>query len=583
VGVLLSCTVGAAIWGLDKGLDLLDEGFYLLASTSPQDYPFISSFHFYMARMPHLLDNAVCNYRLLFLLMQLTSSQILAFGVIKWLKNHAGHLALTKQQALTMHLLSAMAAMESFSILPAITGYNGISSFFILSSFGLLLFAQASKFGGKAILSSTATAGAGILIALSFFAKFSAFSFCIICALVLISTESQTLHKKALTALAYLAGVLGGFFVFFLGIEPFAAWQSTFFQLLEIEMNHGPHSANSILSSSLTSAGKHAAEIFLVLLAVSILIALAKFKRPPHVETNKRWALALPIAVAVLLAIFWLKALSFDWIAHSSICYWPFLFVFLTVLCAIVLAARSASSLKSVLLGMSPVLITLCVLPLFMSIGTNSPLLWHALSNFSPLTLCAFILALIAADWLESAIYAPLVALAMAGTMSVQFFNGFLLNHKNYGSIFTQTVMMESPERMRGLRLDRDCADFIVQTQKILTSNGFQPGDAVLGIYDLPGLVYAIEGRSPGIAWYASTPESSTIMNQYWLSRLGKSASERLFMIVVNPHGNPTLDEKLIPSLKKSGLDCTEDFVQIGCFEPQTPRLGIPAYYYRRR
>jgi hypothetical protein len=52
------------------------------------------------------------------------------------------------------------------------------------------------------------------------------------------------------------------------------------------------------------------------------------------------------------------------------------------------------------------------------------------------------------------------------------------------------------------LKLDPASAECIEKTKSALATAGFKPGDDVLALYGLPGLVYAVGGVSPKKPWF---------------------------------------------------------------------------------
>ena len=83
LSVVVLTMVALVIWGLNRGIGLTDEGFYLLSCLHPTLYPTFSSFHLILSRCPRLLDNDICHYRLLELLTRSTAAGCLNLCALK--------------------------------------------------------------------------------------------------------------------------------------------------------------------------------------------------------------------------------------------------------------------------------------------------------------------------------------------------------------------------------------------------------------------------------------------------------------------------------------------------------------------
>ncbi len=82
------------------------------------------------------------------------------------------------------------------------------------------------------------------------------------------------------------------------------------------------------------------------------------------------------------------------------------------------------------------------------------------------------------------------------------------LPHGMASSMFAQT---EQPLQHDQVKLDAPTATFVTQTKELLTANGFVPGNYILALYDLPGLVYLLQGYSPQVPWYFGETTRATV------------------------------------------------------------------------
>jgi hypothetical protein len=78
-----------------------------------------------------------------------------------------------------------------------------------------------------------------------------------------------------------------------------------------------------------------------------------------------------------------------------------------------------------------------------------------------------------------------------------------------------QTVDTQIGEPGSIVKLDPELHAFITGVRKAALDNGFKPGDDMLGLFEMPGIVYALGGRSPVLPWWISGyPGSRVVLNR---------------------------------------------------------------------
>jgi hypothetical protein len=109
------------------------------------------------------------------------------------------------------------------------------------------------------------------------------------------------------------------------------------------------------------------------------------------------------------------------------------------------------------------------------------------------------------------------------------------------------------------LKLDPDSAECIEKTKADLNRAGFKPGQDILALYGLPGLVYAVGGVSPQRPWFFDNygkighEENLRALKQIPLERLSQA-------FIIRTKSNPIA----IEHLKSCGISFLESFQQIG-------------------
>ncbi|MFN8555502.1 MAG: hypothetical protein U0103_28895 [Candidatus Obscuribacterales bacterium] len=562
-------------WGVDRGIDLRDEGFSLLCTEHPSLCPHPSSFAFFISKLPWLSSNPIISLRIDAIVLQLSSAIMLIIGCQCWMRSY---LKIESGILLGIFICTVFSSLLCFSIFGATLNYNGLTTFFILAAeaclFGGLASTKRSELNAPIFLTLS-----GGLLGFGLFAKFSAgvvFYGITICTIAVLSE-----HARLKRMLWHFLGMVLGIALFFILIEPWSVWFPIFKTMVfDIELGSGGSHGAGLLDNTLYSLKKHYFEIILVVLAMIGQQALAPLLTKVIPNNNLLRVVAPSACVLVVLVSYWLHYIwVFKWL-HSSIVYWPVAFVLLSfVIC---FGAPSQVRFKTANVKVMFSLLVMAITPLVTSLGTDTPMLWHALVNMSPLYLSVGYASYMVGSQLGNAAYVSRVLFLMICVVSLQFFYGYVIAHKEIAPLYYQTELMTHPLRFSGMRLEPKIANLLQSEQAILVKYGFVEGDPILGLYDTPGLVYAVGGISPGFAWYGIDQPNQAI-NDYFLPRLQIGRSKRLFVIIKNRSGSAVLDEHARTNLRLAGIDFPKDFEEIGeAFQPYTYG-GRACHFFMRR
>lgn len=121
--------------------------------------------------------------------------------------------------------------------------------------------------------------------------------------------------------------------------------------------------------------------------------------------------------------------------------------------------------------------------------------------------------------------------------------------------------------------LDSTQKDLLSRLQTELKARGFRPGDPIVAIGDMPGIVYLLGGWSPGTSWYfAATPQQWGYVRAV-LSAVPEKARARSWVLI---RENSPLIEKRPQIVQLAGRAGDPDF-QIGpvLMEGATTRLQV--------
>ena len=110
------------------------------------------------------------------------------------------------------------------------------------------------------------------------------------------------------------------------------------------------------------------------------------------------------------------------------------------------------------------------------------------------------------------------------------------------------------------VKLDPVLHAFITDVRRAALDTGFRPGDDILGLYDMPGIVYALGGRSPGTIWWTmGYPGSRTVMERA-VALAGPDRLRRAYILQTKA------STEWLQSLTPLGVNFPDDYVLGGTF-----------------
>jgi hypothetical protein len=147
----------------------------------------------------------------------------------------------------------------------------------------------------------------------------------------------------------------------------------------------------------------------------------------------------------------------------------------------------------------------------------------------------------------------------VVGLSFSQFITGFVLAPYRTAPKWTQTVPVAVGVPETILNLDPASAECIEKTKAALADAGFKPGDDILALYGLPGLVYAVGGVSPQRPWFFDN--YGDIGHEENLRALKRISLERISKAFIIRTKSNTI---AIEQLKSCGISFPQSFQQIG-------------------
>jgi len=515
--VIAICIVACLIWSLNRGFDTLDEGSYLLLYARPADYFFFSSWYQIIAKLPHLCANEIIHFRLLNLVSRMVSGTFLGVAVYLWTKRFFR--GLDFRFAACLCLVGLITNATTGAMFPQTISYNSLTSFLLFCASAALLYARSSQ-SKRAFVQYSAVVFAGLCGGLCFFSKpTSCIAYLLLTPLMAIGTSRRT---KLLIFAYLLLGVLLSVTMYFTLFDNPQRWFIETKLLIESELADRTHLKAKGFERTFAVIGKQIGRLLIIL--GPIIIAVATRRKYPRLSKVS--------SLVVLFSVFYALRSSYyeKFDAYYAVAVGAF--------AILILHLRKNSELASSKAEFVGGLLFLALVPFCASFGTNNVITLHAVSNICPLMLMSVLCVLVVTEKHRTWAFA-LSCIVIAALSVVTFVRTFVINPSRLPEpIYHQRYAVIPGTNMSGLFVDPETKQMIDELKTLLDQGGFKAGDPILAFYDVPGLVYAVGGRSIGIPWFSAyTPE----MNLKGLDYVNKASYPRLFMVVTAGSSVPDL------------------------------------------
>jgi hypothetical protein len=218
----------------------------------------------------------------------------------------------------------------------------------------------------------------------------------------------------------------------------------------------------------------------------------------------------------------------------------------------------------------------LVALPFAGSFGTTNPIYLNAAFQATCWAAALVVVLVMIAHRCGSFSPCAIALLPIGVFASAQFINGHVLHpyalrtglleqNTPTGIGVPQTVML----------LDAPTSAFILGTRRILDTNGFRPGDDIFAFFNLPGLVFAVGGRSPVIPWYFGRIYSGDTIEESYMLAAGDSRRQRAW--IITQADVTTFREHFI----RGGLKFPDDYSVVGVLTNPVTGLDVRIWKHR--
>lgn len=557
---------GIFIWASNKGFDFTDEGLYLLVYQHPHEFPdSYTSYHRVGAVFFDLVGGNIIALRLLGFFLTALATFYFSLALTWFLKGRSWSIFEDQGERVLLQLALQGSVLTAYCWLPPTPNYNTMAGIGMLLSCGGILAFFSNSDPRRSIAKATLgilTIGGGLLLA--FLAKGSSAVGIVLISVILIGACNLIAFKeKFVFAVVVSISVLGGgLLVFFLIPSLSVSWD--FFLGSIVALTEGNGAREIIIrhwQESLEFAMRHIRSFMLPILLAAGVSFFARsrllVKSPDRKESLVFWSIiGILTAEAVLLIVKDAFSAGIQGRSRCFIGYTSLFLVLLTLRAGLPGAAQTVSPYR--LSGCVMFLVWLALMPFVTAAGTTHKIFINALLHVAPLAAAILLVAASLDKSLSRVVFLPFTGLLIVGLSFSQFITGFVLTPYRTAAKWTQTVPVEVGVPPTILNLDPASAECIDKTKAALADAGFKPGDDILALYGVPGLVYAVGGVSPERPWFFDSEGSSEDANN--LRALRRIPKERISKAYILLKDN---DSRAFNQLLESGIAFPRLYKQI--------------------
>lgn len=497
LGALLLAKVLLVLWGVNRGFDLGDGGFFLLNLNRPAESPPLFEFYKLLLLLEPRPRFDAIDARLIRIAVEAVATLALVHGVWVWARARlpraagAGFLGLLLFTGLGTFL--SVAAREF--------GYNDATNLLTFAAtactFRLLALPAGPAAQPRRLLWA---AGAGALLGLQLFVKFPAtLLLSLLFAALVLGVLRATGRQRAALLAVHGLGVVLATSVFVASNGGVTPLLDKWAHAQEVNRVTG-YSVPEILRVYLWHDWGSHVNSFRATLAFGVTLLGARWLLRGRAD-------ALDVSLASALAVATAVLCWGVWDFHASNVHPWLLALFcasglLTLLCWVLAWRAWRPAPEAPATGrweaLAPPLL-LAALPFVEMAGTNVALTLRLPTHVAPLFL---LLALLLGELLSSGQrWFPAGAGVLMAVLSCLVFTSHHLE-RPYGLPMPLHRQVHRVEGLPGMRVDGATRTFLEDLRARLERGGYRPGDPVVALDFMPGLVHYLDARSPGFPFF---------------------------------------------------------------------------------
>jgi hypothetical protein len=552
----LAAVSGFFVWTSTRGLDITDEGHYLVAARHPLDVAIsVTASHDLLAPLFAAVRWNLPAYRVAGFAITILSALALTAGYETWRRRLDPDGPRSWIDVVTGGAATATGGLLGHSWLLTTPSYNWISNWAISIGTAAVLVTLAMGDAGGAVV-TIAPGVLGLTLAAMFFSKFpSAIATGAIFIAVLMAWPLAPRRARLRWLAALTSGLVIGVAIYFELLRTPASWLSMLrLGLWDAATQNPLHSTAALARYAETwrydvvgAWLKQFGAVFAALTALAVAIGFVPDDRPLGRVLRIVAAAVLvytALAVAVHLRDYPPSLYPYD-VARMF-------FGWLLLLGPLALAWRG---LPRPAAPVALVVAMLFVLPFGGAMGTGNPLEYTMRYTLAPwFVLFALALGRFSAPartrW---AVPAGLAVLTLFST--VYLIKGPLdAPYRLLTDLRGQTIDTAIGDSGTVLKIDPELHDFITSLRRVADETGFKPGDDVIALFEMPGVVYALGGRSPSLPWWTSGYEGSRTAMARAIEVAGRERVRRAYIL------QTASSTAWLESLAGRGIDFPADY-----------------------
>ncbi len=514
-------TFASVVWGSNKSLSLKDEGLYLLAARYPEEISQnVSAVYRYTNVLFRAVGYDVASFRVLGLMLIVLSAIIFWAGLSKFLFATFNELAKIRNYEPLSFLFVTLGALLHYQWSLSTPSYYTLTSVLANSSAGLTLFAIGSlKPNSSKATAYLALALSGLVIGAAVFIKFPAgVMLGLITGVTLLFWSPASISDRFALAAMMAAGVALWFIMHFIFVQDPATTIWSFREGWKLYQTLGAHAPGSKIIAyplNVVTLAYSAAFIFWPSYLLLLVFAIWNAARP-----NSFGRLFPDIGVPAGLACLVAAILTVTGFAASQAARYqpldswgmtPFYisaylgWIFLLLACylfSVLVSKKNRASFALLRFDVGLIAVFLFAVPFAAAVGTANPL-YNVISFYAPAWF-GIILLLMTGLMLD-------LQFRMLFSVVVLLVGSFAGGNIVLGSILApaempiagidltdQKIATQVGSPPHELKLSAEESTVITKLREIAVTAGFQEGDDIIAVNYMPGLVFALGGKSPG-------------------------------------------------------------------------------------
>ena len=588
--VMFALSILTIFWGANRGLGLGDEGLYLLAARYPDEIQQnVSSVYIYTGYLFQFTGFDPVGFRLSGVLIICISAFIFWLGLYRFIYEFYLKNRIVKSFRLYSLLFVELGALCHYQWFYMTPNYNTLIGIAISISSGSLLWglAQTGNWEIKRKNIVLAFTFGGMSIGFTIFTKFPVGICFLILYFISISFWEGINRPQKITLLtSILVGTSIWFFVHFYFIQAPQTWWHMFKEGWELYQAYGVHEPQSkfvIYFEDLIfysySATKSYWPSFLILFTIYPYFIFRRGGQKISAEANSA-IIFIVLSLMVLMSINAGVFIEARTTADGSLpVYHIFHFSWILILLSI-WGFNLWCNLKGIMdhqflnVNRNTIIVLglLIGLPFAGAVGTANPLY-----NIPPVFPTAWfgaillLLLLISLNGHYNYRLRLFTILSIASFTVSQIIQGYIYDPQLMikTDLFQQTETTEVGYPVKSLKLDSQTHKLVNHLSSLARNNGFRPGDDIIAMHYVPGLVFAMGGRSPGHPTFLSDSINSQKYSELALSFADIERLKNAFVLI-----NVKFDiAKTV--LESRGIHFPDEYLELGAIDIRGKRYSL--------